>query len=303
MQIFILGAPRSGTTFLASLLESTQYGAPFETQFFVKYFQKLSSYGDLNIKKNFTKLVEDILKERAVSQWNLDLDISLFFESLNNRRIYSEIINELCLIRNKQLGYAAWGDKTPHYVGDISSIYSLFPDAKYLYIVRDGRDVALSLLQKNWGPNNIFSCAEYWKDLTADKPELKLLEDNNQILKLRYEDLLDNTEEHVLKIYDFLGEKIKEGELEKLCSTVKAGNYYKWKKQLTKSQIKIFDQVAANTLQRFGYETFTEEKQINIFKKLFYKAHDRFLFFKFLFEINVIDGIKIRFFGKEPFAE
>lgn len=46
-QIFILGAPRSGTTFLASLLELTFFGKPFETPFITKYYKLLADYGDI----------------------------------------------------------------------------------------------------------------------------------------------------------------------------------------------------------------------------------------------------------------
>ena len=41
-QVFILGAPRSGTTFLASLLTHTRFKAPFETHFIPKFYKKLS---------------------------------------------------------------------------------------------------------------------------------------------------------------------------------------------------------------------------------------------------------------------
>lgn len=302
-QIFILGAPRSGTTFLASLLKETRYGTPFETHFITKYYKKLPKYGDISEKYQFKKLISDILSERAVMQWNLSLDLDKFYKQLNPDLSFENIANQICLERNKQLNLNAWGDKTPHYIGDFDIIYKLFPKAKFIFIVRDGRDVSLSLFHKNWGPNNIYSSAMYWKKLHRHMNDIESLKEKGQLFSLRYEDLLDDPRETIPKIYEFLNENCKDKTLDYLCSTVKAGNYYKWKNKLNKSQIKVFDQVAANTLNKFNYETFEQEGDINFLKKSFYLAHEKLLYFKYMFEINVIDGIKIRFFGKEPFAD
>ena len=302
-QVFILGAPRSGTTFLASLLGLTRFGKPFETHFITKYFKLLPQYGDLTRKQNFKKLLQDILKERPVMQWNLDLDLDQFYEEQGGDFAYGEIVNKLCLKRNGQLGLEAWGDKTPHYIGDFDIIYSLFPDARFIFIVRDGRDVALSLLQKNWGPNNIYACARYWKKLHRHYPEFQALIDSNQMIEISYEDLLDNTEQRVRDIYAFLDQSYDESDLAKLCSTVKPGNYFKWKQKFSKRQTLVFDYLAADVLERFGYEVSKNIQPINPLSRLVYAFHDRLKYYIFMLEINVIDGFKIRFMGKKPFAE
>lgn len=302
-QIFILGAPRSGTTFLASLLDLTYFGKPVETHFITKYYKLLDSYGDISQKKNFTKLISDILDERAVQQWKLNLDIDALYSELDGNYEFSNIADKLCLKRNNQLGLNAWGDKTPHYLNDFEIIYKLFPDAKYMYIVRDGRDVALSLLEKNWGPNNIYACASYWKKLNVQRDTFKTLEDNGQLISLSYENLLDDIENNVAKIYEFLGQEVSESEIKRICAPVKKGNYNKWKKKLNKQQIRIFDYVAADTLNRFGYQTFDQQKEVNVLNRLMYVLHDNLVWLEFMFHTNVIDGFKIKFLGKEPFAE
>jgi hypothetical protein len=302
-QIFILGAPRSGTTFLASLLDQTYFGKPFETHFITKYHKVLATYGAINEKVNFRKLLTDILNERPIKQWKLNLDITKFYGELEGDYSFSNIVDSLCLKRNKQFGLDAWGDKTPHYIGDFEIIYSLFPNAKFIFIVRDGRDVALSLLEKKWGPNNVYSCAEYWKSLNRDREDFEVLEKNGQLIRLSYEGLLDDTENNVVKIYEFLSQDYSQPGIKKMCSTVKQGNYNKWKKELSANQIKIFDFVAADTLNRFGYETLNSPQTLNPISKLIYRLHNKVVWFKFMFDSNIIDGIKIRFLGKEPFAE
>jgi len=301
--VFILGAPRSGTTFLSSLLDSTDYGAPFETHFITKYFKKLGDYGDLYDLANFSRLVKHILQERAVMQWGLDINIPTFYEEFDGGVTYSKLVDKLCLKAAAKKGLSSWGDKTPHYLKDVEIIYEMFPDSKYIYIVRDGRDVALSLLKKGWGPNNIFTCAEYWMELNKVNDCLEEIESKGNLLFIKYEDLLDNVELYINNIYDFLETAIDEEKHRQYSHRVLKGNYDKWRSMLSDSQIKVFESVAADTLDRFGYEVIHGKGQVHYISKLAYQFHDKVMLFKHLFKLNVIDTIKIKYFGKEPFAE
>jgi len=302
-QVFILGAPRSGTTFLASLLSETRYKAPFETQFIPKYYHKLESYGDIKEFSNFSTLLKEILSERAVMQWKLDLDLNDFFKSFGENITYARMVDRLCAMKHKNNNDGYWGEKTPWYLNELDNIYQLFPDAKYIYIVRDGRDVALSLLEKEWGPNNIYACATYWKSLNGPNPVLDKLRKSGQLLELRYEDLLDDTERYIQEFYEFLGEPYNNEMVEKLASTTQKGNYYKWKNKFSASEIKLFDHIAASTLNKFGYETFESENKLSPVLEQYYKIHNKLIWAKFMFKTNVIDGFKIKFLGKEPFAD
>jgi len=285
------------------LLEKTVYGAPFETHFITKYYKKLADYGDINIYQNFLRLLMDILNERAVKQWSLKFDYNQFFKELGPTVTYSKFVNKLCQKASEKNGFSSWGDKTPNYLNDIDILYELFPDSKYIYIVRDGRDVTLSLLEKDWGPNNVYYCAKYWVGLNSSNQYFDALEVSKNLYQLKYEDLLDNVEEHVREIYTFLDVEYDEVELAQLAATVKPGNYNKWKKQMTSMQMNTFDRIASGTLMRFGYEVSVEEKPVLFVWKIMYFLHNLIFRIRHLFIINVIDGIKIRFFGKQPFAE
>jgi len=301
--IFILGAPRSGTTFLASLLGKTEYGHPFETHFITKYYKLLANYGDLSNFENFSNLLKNILAERPVQQWELDLDIKYFFGTLAQPIQYASIVDRLCLMASQKRGFESWGDKTPNYLGDLNIIYELFPNSKYIYIVRDGRDVALSLHEKDWGPNNIYYSALYWHFLNSHNIAMDTLSSSGNILILKYEDLLDDVESNIQRIYSFIGISYHQNEISDLLTTVKKGNYNKWKKTMSSHQIKIFDSIAANTLQKFGYETSVSQRSIPIYWRALYAIHHYYFRARHLFIINIIDGIKIRFFGKAPFGE
>jgi hypothetical protein len=302
-QIFVLGAPRSGTTFLSSLLKKTSFNAPVETHFITKYYNSLRNYGDLKDRRNFRKLVNDILSERPVQQWHLNLDIEQLYDELPANFSYGDLVNAIILKRKQIQGGNRWGDKTPHYLGDLDILIKIFPKARFIYIVRDGRDVALSLLEKPWGPNNILKCAEYWSRLNSQDSTVQKLKDRNQLYFVKYEDLLKNTKEIVLEIYKFLDENITENEIASLAESVQSGNYNKWKKKMTLNQIRVFEAIASKELAAFGYEITNKNSKIFFLETQYFNMHEMAHRAWFLFNANIIDGFKIRYLGKEPFNE
>lgn len=299
--IFVLGCPRSGTTLLARLLADTIYGSPVETHFITKYYKKLDLYGDLKDKRAFRSLVRDILGERPVMQWNLTVDIDQLYESMAVYD-YAEIVNRICMLRVEVNGPMSWGDKTPDYLLDVDILYTLFPDSKYIYIVRDGRDVALSLLDREWGPNNVYGCATYWKACNTDHATLKVLRSSGQLYSLRYEDLLLEADRIVPELYRFLGEEENAHDIARLVAEIKPTNSNKWKVAMTPSKIELFERLAGNTLDKFGYETSHRERGVNKLSEAWYRFGDAFQKGLFLVKTNTIDAIKIKYFNHDPFG-
>lgn len=302
-QIFILGAPRSGTTFLSGLLRFTRYGRPVESHFITKYYLKIDNYGDLSKRHNFNKLLNDILSERPVQQWNLKLNIDEFYREIQPNFTYSNIVDELLLRRSDLATPNSWGDKTPHYLGNVDLISKLFPYAKFIYIIRDGRDVALSLLKKPWGPSNTIACAEYWSELNRQSNTIDTLENNGQLLRIYYEDLLNNPDTIIENIYTFLDEECSIEQRNQLAKSAKASNYNKWCNSMTNNQIRQFEALAKPTLSRLGYSVVNTHPKLYPLEHFFAKSHNLVKKWLFLVNTNLIDGFKIRFLGKEPFNE
>ncbi len=223
--VFILGAPRSGTTFLASLLKKTRYGEPFETQFVLKYFHKLNDYGNLDDAGNLEKLIRDISAERAVMQWQLSLDANQLLAEMGGKFDYGTFVNAVCSKASQSGDDGFWGEKTPAYLADIDTIATLFPAAKFIYIVRDGRDVALSLLEKDWGPNNIYYCAKYWNELNTHHGTITELKRTGRLIELKYENLMENFNENTVRVFDFLDHPYSELDLQALSATPIQNNF------------------------------------------------------------------------------
>jgi hypothetical protein len=305
--LFILGSPRSGTTFLASLLKPTEYGSPFETQFILKYHNKLDSYGDITKLKSLARLIGDISNERAISQWGVTFNPEDVKAALGEHFTYTDIVDYLCTELMKTKGKLKWGDKTPHYILKLEQLVDLYPKAKYLYIVRDGRDVALSLLKKPWGPNNVYKCAEQWAEANNKEQQILLdkLKKQGNLLYIKYEKLLTDTELECRRIYVFLGDDIENHRkmVDELIAKTISGNSEKWKTKMTKKQISVYEAVAEKTLTYHQYEVISSGSKLSLIKVFAYKIHHFINYAKHMFEMNVVDGIKIKFFGKLPFNE
>jgi hypothetical protein len=284
-------------------MSPTKFGAPVETHFITKFYKKLNSYGDINQYQNFKKLVEHILKERPVQQWKLNYDIRKMYDELKDNMSYANLCSNIILKRFNRMGKDSWGDKTPMYIDDLDIIVSLFPKAKYIYIVRDGRDVALSLLAKDWGPNNIYACAKYWSHSNRAEQRMETMFDADNFLSLKYEDLLVNTQTKIEQIYEFLDEPYPTGDAAKLIKTTLKNNAFKWKSRLTARQNQIFEHVARKELLMHGYEVVNKTTELSAVQRNMYTLHDKFVLGIQLFKLNVIDGIRIKFFGMQPFAD
>jgi hypothetical protein len=91
-------------------------------------------------------------------------------------------------LKSPEIKYFA--DSTPVNIMQANYLNRLFPDALFINMVRDGRDVALSVSNERWGPNDPFKALGWWANrvLTANQ-SLELIPKDQQIT-LRLEDLV-----------------------------------------------------------------------------------------------------------------
>jgi hypothetical protein len=300
--VFVLGCPRSGTTLMSRVLSGSVYGKPTETHFITKYYKRLDRYGDLGTRDCFRKLASDILSERPVMQWKLAVSPDDLWD-VCERHDYAGLVHGIMQVRSTARGYESWGDKTPHYLLDLDLLVRLFSEARFIYVVRDGRDVTLSLLQRTWGPNNVYSCAVYWREYNRPRRTMELLASQGRWIRLRYEDLLRDPRRVYREVHEFLDQPVDEASGRRLAESVQSRNFGKWRERMRPAEIRLFESVAAGTLERFGYETSGEEVPVAAATRWWWQSHNAALRFKELVRLNTIEAIRIRCFGKEPFAE
>jgi hypothetical protein len=195
---FICGATRSGTTLLRLMLDShPELAIPGETHFIVQMTRAMK-------KRRLTadELADVIVSSDRWGDFHLD-------EAVLRRRFRAlEPLNSADAVRDffrlyaEQQGKARWGDKTPGYVQRMRLIERVLPEARFVHIIRDGRDVALSVVPRSWGPATIAAAAENWKlrieRARRQAPHL------GHYLEVHYEDLISGTEAVLRNVCEFI---------------------------------------------------------------------------------------------------
>ena len=210
---------------------------------------------------NRLRLVREIFGERPVQGWHLTVDLPDLAERLSSE--YSAIVDGICLQRTQALAGAAWADKTPEYILHLEQIHRLFPESKFIHVVRDGRDVAVSLFDKPWGPSNILTAAQYWKLCNHSTDLQTQLADQGLYLRVRYEDLLSEPEKTLVAVYDFLNLEKDDVAIKAVCEPVRRDNTGHWRHVLSTREVRLFEQLTGNILRQQGYETTFAEKPVN----------------------------------------
>ena len=252
--VFICGTGRSGTTLLAMILDSHSN---------ILVGPEIKAL--LPIAKLYSELSSQL--SQHLSKYNfLHADLNISFRKL---------ISSLFTKRNMR-GRVV--EHTPLNILTMSELISIFPDAQFLHIIRDGRDVVSSLLNQQWielstgkpfGPTeNIVKASHYWKNLIVSAKEvsqIKLSESN--YFEFKYEKLIDSQEETVRSILDFLGEPFESAVLEyhnhehsfrPSTNNPQTGIYKsalgRWKNEFSLQDAQIFDSIAGDLLIELGYE-------------------------------------------------
>jgi hypothetical protein len=167
-------------------------------------------------------------------------------------------------------GKARWGDKTPHYVHHVDLLLELWPAARVVVLVRDGRDVALSLRRMPFGPNNAWAAAQWWaRGIRAGEAARERHPASVRIV--RYEDLASAPSTHVPPLCEFLGLRYAEDMLAleradrgrivadqaawfpTLFEGINTRSVGRWEREMPPRDQRVFAALAGDELARLGY--------------------------------------------------
>jgi hypothetical protein len=104
-----------------------------------------------------------------------------------------------CKLDQKKL----WINKTPSYVFYLKELIQVFPNLKFIHCIRDGRDVACSVVTRPWGPKSYQDAAKWWKFSILNARECGR-QYPAAYYEVKYEDLLTNTELTLKRLFSFL---------------------------------------------------------------------------------------------------
>ena len=195
---FVVGVGRSGTTLLRLMLDAhPQLTIPPETHFVPELIRAAG-------KRRATpeRLTQLIVSQR---QWG---DFGLDEAALRDRIAALERIEPAPVVRAfyglyaERVGKPRWGDKTPIYVEHMREISRALSEARFVHLIRDGRDVALSRIRRALDePPPVDRIARNWRRrIGAARKQARKLD---HYLELRYEDLVTDTEPTLRRICKF----------------------------------------------------------------------------------------------------
>jgi hypothetical protein len=199
----IVGAPRSGTTLLRFMLDAhPDLAIPPETGFLI-LADAFRGAGD-SLRETFFRGITGF--PAAAPAWN---DFGISEEQLWSRLQAIEPFSIADGYRAFYRAYAArfgkhrWGDKTPIYCLHVATIAAVLPEAHFIHIIRDGRDVALSLRETWFSPGDqVETLAAHWSAwVTAARQQGAR---SRHYLEIRFEDLVEDSAAVLTRICRFL---------------------------------------------------------------------------------------------------
>jgi hypothetical protein len=285
--IFIIGVARSGTTLLSLMLDShSRIAIPYESHFFVAFYQKY--HGKVFESPDERRgLVEQILAEPAVQAW--DVTVRPEEVDLAQCATLGSTIDQVFQTYARKNNKDIWGEKSPPYTQYVYMIEKMFPNARYIHLIRDGRDVALSLMEKTWGPGDLVSSLEYWaRQISCARRMLYMLPDH-KYMEVRFEELVANPEVELRRVTQFLGIEFEPAMLDayRQRAASKVGDLinsihphlnekpstdqaYKWKKKLGPADQALAYEIAGTELEELGYEPGVKSAPRNTLRKCYH---------------------------------
>lgn len=214
--VFIVGSPRSGTTLVYhTLLSSTKF-VIYQAESDI--FNRIApAFGDLRSVANRRKLADAWLQSDYFRRTGLNAE-SVRADILCRCRNPGDLLKTVMDRMAETQGVVRWADNTPAHVLYLSAIKACIPDALFIHVIRDGRDVAMSMNQMGWGwgggyripwdhSHGLLISALHWQWLVRRGRE-QGKEMGSDYCEIHYEDLLQRPKETIATISSFIGDEL-----------------------------------------------------------------------------------------------
>jgi hypothetical protein len=239
--VLVSGTTRSGTTLLRLMLDHhPDVCVPYELEWALDFPEALGYPPPL---ASYWRFVEG---ERAVGHAGLSVDRELAFPDL-----VRSFLEQLVDARGTKKRWAG-AQIHRHY----RRFLELYPDARFVHIVRDGRDVCASWLRLGW-VGSALRAGEEWSRAMEEWQELKAVLPAGRAVELRFEDLVAAPREQLTRVCELLRVPFDARMLEYSRDTTYAppqsSEVYKWRRTLSARQVELFEAAARPWLEHYGY--------------------------------------------------
>ena len=268
---FIFGSPRSGTTLLSQTLAAhSQVEIPYETDFIVPaafIFDRIRDpavgrpliHGLMTESTGFKRSLGHYFEAEKLRELIYAADYSLADLLI---AVYSHVADKA--------GKREAGDKSPNdlqFIRIITKQITAAPDIKVIHIVRDLRDVMVSVHERNWAGDLDFYFPRVWGMSNLYLREL-YRDDPSRYRLVRYEDMVGDMEASFRDLCGFLGVEFEPGMLDHrkrdprfkrmphhqgLFGPVSSERIGVYREQLEPARRERYEHQAAEALKSFGY--------------------------------------------------
>lgn len=187
--VFVGGCPRSGTTLLGAMLGVGPDRVTVPESLF-----KFALLAEAEAGTVATARAHDLLAaDRRFALWRVPPPARA-----PGRRRVAAVLDELVGAFSHRSGKpdaTVWIDHTPGNIRFVGTLLDLYPEARFVNLVRDGRGVAASVLPLDWGPNRMADAAGWWATHVAMGLAAAATYGPDRVLTVRFEDLLAAPEE------------------------------------------------------------------------------------------------------------
>ena len=267
--IFIGGCPRSGTTLLGSMLGAhKQCLTTPESQF---KFEALGTRGRPKNAADVQAALHRIIEHPRFKRWGISLEPNKVPEQEIGES-YGRLLEWVVRKYGEHIGkknFSVWVDHTPRNIKAIDALFAIFPEAKFIHIVRDGRAVAASVMRKDWGPNTLIGAAHWWVHNVSYGLGAESAFGTERIIRVKYEDLVTSPGRVMYGLCSWLGidydaEMAKGGGFKTGYPRPKGDVLFgkepdvtrasAWQSELTPRQIELFESRTGEFLLYLGHE-------------------------------------------------
>jgi hypothetical protein len=288
---FIVGCPRSGTTLLRRLLAAHPRLAIPEESHFIPFM--FDAYGDPASEAEARILADAILSLRWIRDWNCPIDR----DALLGCRSFASVAANVFESYARHVGRPRWGDKTPQYVACIPLLSRLFPDARFIHIHRDPRDVTQSWIAAPFGPKNAYVAAAEWKRLVTAGRDAGQRLPLGSYVEIEYQALVSRVEPTMRLVCEFIGEDFDEAVLVPVARTgprpiyrfwrpgnertservageaVESTRSGRWRDTMSVRDRIIVESLAGREMQAFGYSTEGLDRHLGAIERIAWRLH------------------------------
>jgi hypothetical protein len=276
--VFIVGCPRSGTTLLRNIVSAhPAITITPEAHWIAPFFKEergLTAEGMIT-----PQFVDQLLEHPKFALFRLPAEEVRALAGNGQSQSYASFISSVFDLYGQKQGKALVGNKTPDAARRMHVLHALWPKARFVHLIRDGRDVALSLMNwprvaqkrpgtfSTWKDDPVSTAAMWWELNVRCGREAARILDPTMYYELRYESLILTPEQECRALCAFLDLPFHRAMLRHqdakpdIGPEVTTQRYWQpittgmrdWRSEMTAEQVARFEAAAGGLLDELGY--------------------------------------------------